>query len=323
MARPRVFVSSTFYDLRHVRADLEKAIRDLGYEPVLNERGSIPYSSSESLEDSCYQEVSISDILVSIIGGRYGTESKNSPYSITQAEIKKAIGLSKPVYIFVERSVLSEYETYRVNKEVADIRYRYVDDVKVYEFLEEISVIPNSNPIAPFDSSQDIINYLKEQWAGLFQRLLIELRRIKEYHMIEDMQSSMRTLNELITFLTEERVNKDEAIKDILLSNHPIFNSLRTLTKTPYRIYFSNHDEMATWLRVRGFSRSDNEFPDDEYETWVDGRGKKNIYIRISKHLFDEDGKLIVLAYDNWNDSYITREDVEKDKDDDGDDVPF
>jgi hypothetical protein len=30
VARPRVFVSSTFYDLRQVRTDLERFIRDLG-----------------------------------------------------------------------------------------------------------------------------------------------------------------------------------------------------------------------------------------------------------------------------------------------------
>jgi hypothetical protein len=37
MAKPRVFISSTFYDLRHVRADLERFIKDMGYEPVLSE----------------------------------------------------------------------------------------------------------------------------------------------------------------------------------------------------------------------------------------------------------------------------------------------
>ena len=31
MASPRVFISSTFYDLRHVREDLERSVRELGY----------------------------------------------------------------------------------------------------------------------------------------------------------------------------------------------------------------------------------------------------------------------------------------------------
>jgi hypothetical protein len=56
--RPRVFISSTFYDLRQVRADLEYFVRqEMGYEPVLHERGAIPYGASNKLEDSAYREV--------------------------------------------------------------------------------------------------------------------------------------------------------------------------------------------------------------------------------------------------------------------------
>jgi len=39
MARPKIFVSSTFYDLRHVRNDMESFIKTLGYDPIMNERG--------------------------------------------------------------------------------------------------------------------------------------------------------------------------------------------------------------------------------------------------------------------------------------------
>jgi hypothetical protein len=34
MAAPRVFISSTFYDLRYIRDDLERLIKEIGYEPV-------------------------------------------------------------------------------------------------------------------------------------------------------------------------------------------------------------------------------------------------------------------------------------------------
>ena len=39
MAKPRVFISSTFYDLRQVRQDLDQFIMSLGYEPIRNEEG--------------------------------------------------------------------------------------------------------------------------------------------------------------------------------------------------------------------------------------------------------------------------------------------
>ena len=87
MAKPRIFISSTFYDLRHVRADLERFIRDMGYDPVLNERGAIPYGKESALEEYCYREIDLCDIVVAIIGGRYGSGSDSEPYSISQMEL--------------------------------------------------------------------------------------------------------------------------------------------------------------------------------------------------------------------------------------------
>jgi hypothetical protein len=54
MARPRVFISSTFYDLKQVRSELERFVKEMGYEPVLNERGHIAYGKDEPLEEYWY-----------------------------------------------------------------------------------------------------------------------------------------------------------------------------------------------------------------------------------------------------------------------------
>ena len=41
MAIPRVFISSTYYDLKYIRNDIESFIKNLGYEPVLHEKNKI------------------------------------------------------------------------------------------------------------------------------------------------------------------------------------------------------------------------------------------------------------------------------------------
>ena len=105
MARPRIFISSTYYDLKNVRADLERYIGDRGFEPVLNERGQIPYGNEKRLEEYCYEEIEHCDILVSIIGGRFGADSSHEPHSISQMELKTAIEKTRPVYVFVERQI--------------------------------------------------------------------------------------------------------------------------------------------------------------------------------------------------------------------------
>jgi hypothetical protein len=55
MARPRIFISSTFYDMRTLRDDLDRFIRDHGYEPVRHERGHIPYGADEKPENYAYR----------------------------------------------------------------------------------------------------------------------------------------------------------------------------------------------------------------------------------------------------------------------------
>lgn len=75
MARPRIFVSSTYYDLKHIRASLNSFIGSLGFEPVISEKGNIAYDPQLPLDESCYREAAGCDVLLLIIGGRYGSEA--------------------------------------------------------------------------------------------------------------------------------------------------------------------------------------------------------------------------------------------------------
>jgi Domain of unknown function (DUF4062) len=244
MARPRIFVSSTYYDMRFIRADIERFVREIGFEPVLFERGHVPYGSDDALEDYCYREISGCDILVAIIGGKYGTQSKDQKHSISQRELKVAIELGKQVYVFVERSVHGEYRTYQENKEVKGFKASAVSDIRVYTFLEEVYALPVGNPIEPFELSEDIIRFLRGQWAGLFQRLLQESGRQKEVNIIQGLQNTATTLNRLVTFLTEERTKGDEAIKEIIFSTHPAFAAIKKEARIQYRVLFYTRKEL-------------------------------------------------------------------------------
>lgn len=63
MAKPRIFVSSTFYDLKHIRSSVDNFIETLGYESILSEKGDIAYSFELPLDESCYREIENVDIL--------------------------------------------------------------------------------------------------------------------------------------------------------------------------------------------------------------------------------------------------------------------
>jgi uncharacterized protein DUF4062 len=235
MAKPRVFLSSTFYDLRHVRSDLERFIRELGYEPVLSERGQVPYGKQEALEQYCYREINNCDIVVSIVGGRYGSASAERPYSISQIEIKTAHELHKQVYIFVEKSVLVEYRTWLRNESNLDFKAQYVDDIRIYTFLKEIHSYLSNNVISDFDSVAEMIDFLRLQWAGLFQRFLQEESRREDYKISSNLRATAEMLTKVVEYMTTER---DETVKTLLVHNHPVFAQLADSAQIPIRVQF-------------------------------------------------------------------------------------
>jgi hypothetical protein len=70
--KPRVFVSSTYYDLKYIRNDLEHFIQEYCFDPVLFESGDVTFKYGEKIDESCYREIGNCQIVVLIIGGRYG-----------------------------------------------------------------------------------------------------------------------------------------------------------------------------------------------------------------------------------------------------------
>jgi len=307
MAKPRVFISSTYFDLKQIRVDLDRFINELGYDTVLNEQGNIPYGKEEQLEAYCYKEIDNVDILVSIIGGRYGSESSDEKHSVSQMELKKAFELNKQVYIFIDKAVYNEYGFYLNNKDNPETKYTIADNVKIHEFIEFVESLPNNNTIHGFETSLDITTFLKEQFSGLFQRFLQEQTRQKEINIIKGIENTAKTLNQLVTFLTEEKRGKDNAINEILLSNHPAMEQLKDLMKIPFRVFFMNIDELNELILAYGYIKlDDTDLPfEDDYYNWTKERKDKKYKISIYKNIFNSEEKLKVYTKDEWNSDFI------------------
>jgi hypothetical protein len=217
MSKPRIFVSSTYYDLKHVRSSLEAFIERLGYEPILSEKGDIAYAPDIPLDESCYREVRNADVFVLIIGGRYGSEKSDGKRdlpknfyqrydSITKQEYKSAIEKDIPIYILIEKSVYADFETYLRNKENSTIVY--VDSVNIFNLVEEILCQPRNNPINYFDRYTDIETWLRDQWAGLFREILSRMSSQQQLSSLTAQVGELREVNKTLRTYLEEVVSK-------------------------------------------------------------------------------------------------------------------
>lgn len=273
------------------------------------------------MEEYCYKEIKNVDILVCIVGGRFGSESRRSKSSITQLELKTAQIEGKQVYVFIEENVLSEYETYLLNKD-SDAKYRYVDDKRIYEFIEEIKLMGSNNVIKGFGTASDIVRFLKEQWAGLFQRLLDEQSRIKEVSLIRGLEKTAQTLNRLVSYLSDENKDQAEEINRILMINHPLVERIRAILKITYNFYFEGLADVSQLLHARRYVPVEEDFLEPSpYYQWLNGDGRKTALLSISKSVFEDDDKLKFIRKSDWNDEWVVWE-VKEDNSDD-DDLPF
>jgi hypothetical protein len=203
MAKPRVFLSSTFTDLYEVRNAIKAFLVELGYEPVLFETGAITFDSKIKIDEACYNEVTACHLFVLLIGGEYGsptsmeTHAKSRPLkhyeSITKHEFISAKEKGIPIFIFVKSQVFEEYQFYTNNKKGKNIKYKYVKNTSVFQFINEILKDQNFF-LKPFQTSEDIKSWLRDQLAGLFCVFLS--RRVDNIYA-ENLNSRIGELREI------------------------------------------------------------------------------------------------------------------------------
>ena len=316
MSKPRIFISSTFYDLQQIRYELDKFIESFGYEPVRNEEGDIPYDKDDELQEYCYREISNVDILISVIGGRYGSravveEGIEAEYSVTQKEIKTALEKNKLVYLFIEKNVLTEYETYVLNRGRDDVNYKFVDNINIYKFLDEIKSLSRNNNIKGFETADEIKSYLKEQWAGLFKQYITDADKFREQRVLSDINETAKVLRGLVDYLKESNEDKDASINDIIKTNHPVVSRLKELLEIPYNFYIEGWKDFMALMNARSYNYN------EKTQVWTSKQRKNQII--VNNEIFDEDGKLKYYKPSEWKDEWIEQKPMEEETSD----LPF
>lgn len=177
MAIPRVFVSSTWYDLKYIRENLRYFVKTLGYDPVLSEEGAVYYDPSMHTHDACLTEIPTCQLFLLIIGGRFGGRFHGGKDSVTNHEYREAVKHKIPVFALVESAVYNEHHVYIKNKtnsavDLTRFTFPAVDSTAIFDFIDEVRGSAINNALVPFRDFGDIETYLRQQWAGMMFEFL-------------------------------------------------------------------------------------------------------------------------------------------------------
>lgn len=305
MANLKIFISSTCYDLSLLRSEMRDFIVSMGYEPVMSDYADILYDPRTHTHSSCVSEVENCDILVVIIGSRFGGEGvpaalnlinlddfdfgdvpDDRKLSITQLEVLKAIDKSIPVYTFIDSGVFHDHLVYEKNRNNDSVVYPSIEKQEtanyIFDFINYIRKKESGNYIFEFKNIQDIEIILKKQWAGYFQRLIHEQR----YQLIE--QKRTNQLNEQFedlkaAVLTSIENNDRREVANGVIKYRRLADLLYCLKISPEYCKDSN-GSFEELLKTKDIV---NIVSSNEYETVESNR---NSYIPSRTYLIKEDG---------------------------------
>lgn len=206
--KPQIFISSTFYDLRYIREELENFVKAHDYEPLMFENGDIGYTPGKPLDISCYETMRSSDMAILIVGGEYGSAANgekkdefNEYMSVTRNEFRTAINAGIPVFVMVDKRVMAEYEVYDANcssieNENSKMKFPTTKNINVFRFIKEIKSIVNL-PVQEFEKSADIKKFIGKQWADMFKNYLRSLRKENNKHKdsVDEIKKPVQEMN--------------------------------------------------------------------------------------------------------------------------------
>jgi len=227
MANPRIFISSTCYDLSQIRDNLSEFITGCNYEAILSERGDIFYHPDLHTHECCVNEIENCNMFILIIGGRFGGNYISDPKkSITNAEYEAARIKNLPVFTFIKREVYEDHRLYQKNKDNQDIIDKIIFPSienqkyarKIFEFINSVRLSSVNNGFFPFEFAREIELNLKKQWAGMMFNFLNERLKLHETKIVLNTLDNLTLLNKKSEELLENilrKVNPEEGNSQI------------------------------------------------------------------------------------------------------------
>jgi len=202
MAKPRIFISSTCFDLNDVRSELTSFLGGYGFEVLNSQLKNFGVAPQRHSHTACLDQVYNAEYCIVIIGRRRGGTYVASEKSITNEEYDHAVKKGIPIIIFVDSRVEEAIPLYKRNPS-SDFS-SVVDDKRIFHFVDYIKSSSEDNWIHKFSNINDIKDVLTAQFAyylllfsqNLSNRVSKEKKqshlRFHQFHSLQTLKNSKK-----------------------------------------------------------------------------------------------------------------------------------
>jgi Domain of unknown function (DUF4062) len=273
MAKPRIFLSSTCFDLNDARAEITTFLDGFGFEVLNSQNAKFGVKPKVHSHDACIAMMEQADYVVLMIGGRRGGTYVGSEKSITNEEIRAAQKLDRPIIAFLDKRVDALRNTYRKNPG-ADFTPT-VDDVRIFDFIDTIAAGHEDNWLRLFDDVTDIKSALVAQFAYI---LLLYSQGLRKKAGKTPVESNSKPL--LFPSSLEGTPGDDEAERAVARAGlRQVHDSLTALLRADVKDSAKQEQMKMIWVIARHGTADDRRIwmKEDRFKAsaWGKSRGQR------------------------------------------------
>ncbi len=170
----QVFLSSTCYELRDLRAAVHSWLKGLGLNPLLSDEKGFPHYEGLPPYATCLRVLEECPLVIGVIDRQYGHPFDDwGPYeqfrglSPIHAEIRHALDLGKRLLLFVNDDIWTFYEIWRRDQEI----FKSLDPPKGLEedtlhMFHELKTRKPTPWISRFSNVTDLLESLNQEFVN-------------------------------------------------------------------------------------------------------------------------------------------------------------
>jgi len=283
-----VFLCSTQSDLRPEREAILDAVRRL----QLHHDSMEFFGARERAPiETCLDEVRRSDILVMVVGHRYGTFVPGMEVSYTEAEYQEGYRLGKPCLVYIR-------------EDDTPVLPRHVEqDPKSIQFLLRLKqVLRQRHTVASFKMPNDLAVGVAADLSRIVQDLK-EAERHKETSPPSPSRPVLQEIAELAKAVMDAGVSEGVLLKEIRRS----LERVKATASGRQPVVFVSHTD-SDKPRVRPFAEALNS---RGIQTWIDEEriaAGQSLIETISKGLQSADCLAFFVSQSSVNSAWVRRE---------------